>query len=299
MRPIRPGDRGPAVEDIQRRLLALGYDLGITGVDGVFLGRTLEAVREFQSEYDLDKDGLVGDATWAALVDATFELGDRMLYLRLPHFHGRDVRELQEALNVLGFAPGQIDGIFGAFTERSVREFQRSIGHPADGIVGLETVGALRNLRHMWQGKQAVAHSGARSAPARAAEVLARVSIMVKGADETGGRVAERVVNLAHATTKDACTELLEPDASPPKDATVVVELAASGTLPAVPGRPIVHMGEPDDESVTVRLLTAFASAGPGCREIVIELPEAVLRDERAGQRAAVLVLDALCAAFD
>lgn len=299
MRPIRPGDRGPAVEDVQRRLLALGYELGMTGVDGVFLGRTLEAVREFQSESELDIDGLVGDATWAALVDATFELGDRMLYLRLPHFHGRDVRELQEALNVLGFAPGLIDGIFGAFSERSVREFQRSIGQPADGIVGLETVGALRNVRHMWQGKQSVAHSGARSAPARAADVLARVSILVSGLDEAGARVAERVVNLAHATTKEACTKLHEPDLPLPSDATVVIKLSTSGTMPAVPGRPIVHMGDPDDESVTVRLLTALASATSGCREIVIELPEAVMRDERAGQRVAVLVLDALCAAFD
>ena len=57
MRPIRPGDRGPAVEDIQRRLLALGYDLGITGVDGVFLGRTLEQGRELLAKYGATSEG--------------------------------------------------------------------------------------------------------------------------------------------------------------------------------------------------------------------------------------------------
>ena len=205
MRPVRPGDRGPAVEDIQRRLLALGYDLGRTGVDGVFLGATAHAVREFQLRHDLAEDGLVGDRTWSALVDASFSLGDRMLYLRLPHFHGHDVTVLQQALNALGFACGATDGIFGAFTERAVREFQRNAGLVADGIVGPSTpFAAITNLRHVWQGKDARSHSGAHAAPARAAEVLERAQIVVVGEDEVGRRVAERLVNLAHATTANA-----------------------------------------------------------------------------------------------
>ena len=69
MRPLRSGDKGPGVEDIQRRLLTLGFELGRTGIDGVFLGRTLEAVRAFQRAQGLDEDGLVGDETWSALVD--------------------------------------------------------------------------------------------------------------------------------------------------------------------------------------------------------------------------------------
>ena len=168
MNPVRPGDRGSAVEDIQRRLLVLGYDLGRTGIDGVYLGRTREAVEAFQREHGLAENGVVGDQTWAALVDATFTLGDRMLYLRVPHFHGRDVRSMQEALNALGFACGLTDGIFGTFTERAVREFQRNAGLAADGIVGADTVSALTNLRHVWEGKEPHAHSAAQ-ARARAA----------------------------------------------------------------------------------------------------------------------------------
>ena len=87
MRPIREGDRGAAVEDVQRRLITLGADLGPTGVDGVFFGATLAAVRAFQHVRGLDEDGEVGDHTWAALVDATFSLGDRLLYLRHPYLH--------------------------------------------------------------------------------------------------------------------------------------------------------------------------------------------------------------------
>ena len=125
LEPIAQGDRGAAVEDVQKRLLVLGFDLGPTGVDGVFLGATLSAVRSFQHANGLSEDGTVGDETWAALVDATFRLGDRLLYLRYPYLHGADVRALQSALNVLGFACGSPDGIFGAFTERAVRTFPR------------------------------------------------------------------------------------------------------------------------------------------------------------------------------
>jgi len=156
VKPILPGARGPAVEDVQRRLLSLGYDLGRTGVDGVFLGKTMEAIRSFQAEHSLQDDGVVDHKTWAALVDSTFTLGDRMLYLRLPHFHGSDVKTLQEALNVLGFSAGQNDGIFGAHADRAVREFQRSCGHNVDGIFGPETVRELMALRHLWHGKAAL-----------------------------------------------------------------------------------------------------------------------------------------------
>ncbi len=175
MRSVRPGDRGPAVEDIQRRLRALGYDLGRAGIDGIFLGATADAVKSFQRELGLTEDGFVGDETWSALVDATFTLGDRMLYLRVPHFHGNDARLLQQALNTLGFACGAVDGIFGGFTERAVREFQRNAALPADGIVGPETVRALMALRHVWEGKEPKAHSEARLGQARAAEVLSQV----------------------------------------------------------------------------------------------------------------------------
>ena len=161
MKPVRPGDRGPAVEDIQRRLLTLGYDLGRTGVDGVFLGATAEAVLAFQTQHDLEEDGLVGESTWSTLVDASFSLGDRMLYLRLPHFHGHDVTVLQQALNALGFTVGEIDGIFGAFTERALRAPARLSGMPRYLWATFGEIGALRQhtLRLVCDGE--TVHDGA------------------------------------------------------------------------------------------------------------------------------------------
>ncbi|MBA4371008.1 MAG: peptidoglycan-binding protein, partial [Coriobacteriaceae bacterium] len=167
MRPIRTGDRGPAVEDVQRRLLSLGYDLGTDGVDGVFLERTRDAVTAFQRGICLAEDGVVGPRTWAALVDSTFRLGDRLLYLRRPHFHGRDVATLQGALNVLGFSCGGPDGIFGVYTEHAVREFQANCGLVPDGVAGDDTVRAVVNLRHVWEGKDPTAPAALTLAPAR------------------------------------------------------------------------------------------------------------------------------------
>ncbi len=49
------------------------------------------------------------------------------------------VRDLQEALKVLGYAPGPIDGVFGATTEAAVKAFQQAKEITADGIVGKVT----------------------------------------------------------------------------------------------------------------------------------------------------------------
>jgi Putative peptidoglycan binding domain len=296
MRFVRPGNRGPAVEDIQRRLLALGYDLGPTGVDGVFLGLTTEAVREFQHQHALSEDAIVGDETWSALVDAGFTFGDRTLYLRVPHFHGRDVLVLQRALNVLGFAAGATDSIFGAYTERALREFQRNAGLPVDGIAGPDTASTIMNLRHVWEGKDARPHSAARLAPARAAEVLARVPIVVVGDDAPGARIAERVVNLASATAEASLVRLLGTGEDVPEEA-LVVRLCGTGSEAPEHGRPHVRVDEPD--ALAARLLTAVASIRGGYREVVIELGGSAGNDEVGEQRAAVLVLDALCVAVD
>lgn len=50
----------------------------------------------------------------------------------------------QDDLNTLGFRTGGLDGIFGAQTEQAVRNYQRSRGLGADGIVGCNTWRSLQ-----------------------------------------------------------------------------------------------------------------------------------------------------------
>jgi len=146
MKPLARGDRGDAVLDIQTRLAVLGYRIE-PKEHGEFGPRTEQAVREFQQRRQLLVDGAVGELTWQELVEASYSLGDRILYLRYPYFRGDDVRGLQASLSLLGFDPGREDGILGARTDRAIREFQRNVGLPSDGIVGTTTVEALGRLR--------------------------------------------------------------------------------------------------------------------------------------------------------
>ena len=50
----------------------------------------------------------------------------------------------QDDLNTLGYRTGGLDGIFGAKTQEAVRNYQRSRGLPADGIVGCNTWRSLQ-----------------------------------------------------------------------------------------------------------------------------------------------------------
>ena len=53
------------------------------------------------------------------------------------------VRQLQEALQDLGYPVGTADGIYGSRTEAAVRQFQRDYGLSVDGIAGENTLRAL------------------------------------------------------------------------------------------------------------------------------------------------------------
>jgi N-acetylmuramoyl-L-alanine amidase len=173
MRTIGPGARGEDVRDVQSRLGGLGYRID-PDEHGEFGQSTDRAVREFQQNRQLLVDGLVGEDTWQVLVEAGHSLGDRILYLRLPHHRGDDVRDLQAWLNLLGFDAGREDGIFGERTDRAVRDFQQNVGLARDGIVGTVTLSHLTRLRPVGPGPG--------RATVREAEALRRMSATLDGA---------------------------------------------------------------------------------------------------------------------
>lgn len=142
---IRQGDRSEQVADVQARLRALG--LPVEDEAGVFGDSTRHAVRTFQQRRAILVDGIVGPNTWTELVEASWRLGDRSLYLKHPPFRGDDVSLLQKRLNALGFDSGREDGIFGADTARGVKEFQKEYGVAEDGIWGPRSQSALSGLR--------------------------------------------------------------------------------------------------------------------------------------------------------
>ncbi|MCQ2751991.1 MAG: peptidoglycan-binding protein, partial [Coriobacteriales bacterium] len=205
MRTIKFKDKGKEVLDLQIRLKRLGYGLK---ADGLYLEDTKHAVQDFKAQHNLGENCDVDFKVWSALVDANFSLGERNLYLTIPHFHGADVAELQKALSFLGFFNDKTDGIFGAQTETALRKFQSDMHLISDGVCGLNTFEALESTRVRWQN----AHSNEQNLDCQddlerkkslEFEVVDNISACVYGLDDFSFDIAQRIGNLSKARSLD------------------------------------------------------------------------------------------------
>ncbi len=162
--PLRRGTSGPGVVTIQVELNRISQSYPaipkIPTVDGIFGAQTEAAVRKFQEVFDLTVDGVVGQATWYALVRYYIAV-TRMAELRSQgqRFYanswattdpieqgdrGVKVEHLQYMLSVLAayipeIPPITVDGVFGSATRNAVIAAQRRFGLPQTGIVNAET----------------------------------------------------------------------------------------------------------------------------------------------------------------
>ncbi|NVI33412.1 N-acetylmuramoyl-L-alanine amidase, partial [Streptomyces sp. CAI-17] len=133
------GSSGPQVKAVQRLLTDLEYTPG--AVDGAFGSATQAAVRAFQQDKGLEADGIVGKATWTALLSAgstpTLRSGSS----------GEAVSRLQRALTAASGKTVAVDGSFGSGTAEAVRAYQSARSLEADGVVGAATWKALQSGR--------------------------------------------------------------------------------------------------------------------------------------------------------
>ena len=67
---LRKGDAGPYVTLAQTALINRGYDLGKWGADGKFGDATERAVKQFQQDWELSMDGVIGPRTWEMLLSS-------------------------------------------------------------------------------------------------------------------------------------------------------------------------------------------------------------------------------------
>ncbi len=298
MKTIRLGDSGAAVEDVQRRLTTIGL-MQEDDIDGIFGDATASAVRQFRKKSNLEEGDEIDERTWSALVDASYNIGDRTLYLRMPYFHGHDVIELQQALGALGFSSGREDGIFGAHTEDGVRKFQRNMGLPSDGIVGAYTFAAIRNLHHSWEGKKPIPMQ-LNLGFARAADVLEKHALCLFGTDDFTRGVASRMSNLSLATNPSSKIVSADSLLVRPDENMLLVRIAIPGSDAPEERVPRVSF-EPDD-TLALRMAPAVTAARrKKPPRLTIELPGTMWEDagqERSMQHYAITLLDALCSAL-
>ena len=162
--PLRRGSTGPNVVVVQVELnrIAQNYPAipKVPAVDGIFGSRTEASAKSFQEIFDLTPDGIVGPATWYALVrlyTAVTSLSElrsqgQQFYSinwEYPNSYyegdtGNSIRFLQYMLSVLSayindIPRVEIDGIFGPATRDAVIAAQRWFGLPQTGNVDAAT----------------------------------------------------------------------------------------------------------------------------------------------------------------
>lgn len=300
MDSIKQGMQGPAVEDVQTRLASLGYAIDEHELEGSDYGAsTAKAVSDFRVASGLATGDEVDSVCWSALVDASYKLGDRTLYLRLPNFHGADVRALQQALNVLGFACGIDDGYFGPHTEAALQQFQENVGLFADGMAFQDTFNYIKRLHHVWKDKPSVVNidSEARSGFARAASVLEHVNVAVGGEDAIARNIASRIWNIASATTENSGVVLY--DSKEPQDMDVIF-VVASEPLPES-AAPVATITLAECTNLSQRIRTAIAASTQKPARVRFELTGLTRYGtftSSDAQTLAIRLLDGVCDAL-
>lgn len=88
---LRRGDSGPYVTLAQTELINRGYDLGSYGADGKFGARTEAAVKQFQQDWDLKQDGIIGPTTWSYLESSPVKV---TYVVTVPHLSQKDAEAL-------------------------------------------------------------------------------------------------------------------------------------------------------------------------------------------------------------
>ena len=162
--PLRRGTSGPGVVTIQTELNRIAQNFPaipkISSVDGIFGAQTEASVRRFQEIANLSVDGIVGQATWYALV-RYYVAVTRLAELRSQgqRFYanswatsdpieqgdrGVKVEHLQYMLSVLSeyirnIPSVTVDGVFGTATRNAVLAAQRYFGLPQTGVVNFDT----------------------------------------------------------------------------------------------------------------------------------------------------------------
>lgn len=64
---LQSGSTGDEVKKLQSSLISAGYDVGSTGVDGIYGPATRQAVRRYQKAMGLTEDGIAGSQTLGSL----------------------------------------------------------------------------------------------------------------------------------------------------------------------------------------------------------------------------------------
>ena len=140
----------PEIASIQELLAKRGFNPG--AIDGVKGASTTEAIMAAQTFYKLDTDGKLGEQTFAALQNDTYEAEipassasatDDQTSSTEAMAQTEAIKNAQQLLSDRGFYGGAIDGVKGPMTQEAIVLAQKTYGLIADGVAGSLTIAAL------------------------------------------------------------------------------------------------------------------------------------------------------------
>lgn len=136
---LRDGVQHGKVAELQARLMELGFMDNDEPTD-YYGNMTMAAVRSFQRQNELAMDGIVGQATWEAIMTP-----DAKYYAVAKGVSGEDIKRIQNRLYELGYlaTADLVTGNFGDTTEAAVIKLQEVNGITMDGKVGRQTTNLL------------------------------------------------------------------------------------------------------------------------------------------------------------
>ena len=163
---MRIGDSNSDVKKLQQALKILGYYSGkLDGdygdgnlqADGVAGKETVKSIFGSCSKTSLSKDVTTATTKSASSSSTSTKTSSGKSYPEVSSIEeigsapkptrtgdsGTDVVKLQQALKVLGYYSGTIDGSYGEGTETAVRNLQKKRSMKADGIAGAATIRVL------------------------------------------------------------------------------------------------------------------------------------------------------------
>jgi len=148
-RSLPPRQEAALVQAIQEQLEQQGFDPG--PADGVYGGKTRQAIRAYQRKARLRVDGqptkeLLDHLNFATRAEAPPPPPSRSERPVEPPSNARGglVLDVQRELSVRGYYRSSLDGVSGPGTRSAVRAFQRDAGLPVTGIVDERLLAELR-----------------------------------------------------------------------------------------------------------------------------------------------------------
>lgn len=135
--PIKQGDRMKRVIPLKKKLTRLGF--GGMNINEHFGSFTSKRVKQFQNYYGLNETGIADVMTFEKLneiLSTPFQVGKR----------SESVIEIKENLTILGYGNMNLNDVYGSFTEKRVKQFQKDHGLRQNGIVDEVTYNKIESL---------------------------------------------------------------------------------------------------------------------------------------------------------